>query len=120
MKFPFQLPEKGRNIMKRIDRILKFTLTGSYINARKVADDIVVSLIKNKDVESSPETFASSVTLSPLGRLVKFLKKGSKPGVYDWDSHKLCYVIEIYKTYGNRKSKLFVICNDDLKQVVVQ
>ena len=106
--------------MKRIDRILKFTLTESYMNTRKVADDIVVSLIKNKNVESFPETFASSVTLSPLGRLVKFLKKGSKPGNYDWDSHKLRYVIEIYKTYGNRKSKLSVSCNDDLKQIVAQ
>ena len=106
--------------MKRIDSILKFTLTESYMNARKVADDIVVSLIRNKDVKSSPETFASSVTLSPLGRLVKFFKKNSKPGIYDWDSYKLRYVIEIYKTYGNRKSKLSVSCNDDLKQMVVQ
>ena len=105
--------------MKRIDTIIKFTLTENYMNARKVADDIVISLIKNKDAESSPETFASSVTLSPVGRLVKFLKRGSKPGVYNWDSHKLRYVIEIYKTYGNRKSKLSVSCNDDLKQIVI-
>ena len=103
--------------MKRIERILKFTLTDNYENARKVADDMIVALIKNTENTS---TYASSVTLSSLGRFIKWCQKSRKSALYEWDTHRLRYVIEVYKTYGNRKSGLSVSCNEELKQIITR
>lgn len=87
------------------NKVVKFSVYESYNNARKIADDIIESLISNtsfKNDENTP-TYASSVRRD----FWTFCAVN--------DDEISCYVIRIYKIAGNRKSRMSVSQNEKLK-----
>ena len=111
--------------MNGFNKVLKFGVWGTFKNARIIADDIILSLIKNngfkedkEDKEDYLPTYTSSVKedfLCWLGNI------GSDQDDTESENSEEGYVtkwiIRIYKTQGNRGSKISVTQNKELMKL---
>ena len=104
--------------MKGFNKVIKFKIEESYENARKIADDIIVSLTKNtsKDGVHIP-TFVSTITETSYGKTI--LRDGSKILLDSKDKEVSEYIIEIFVALGNRRSKLSISQNETLMEKVL-
>lgn len=79
-----------------LKRIIKMKVYSDYKSARKVADDIILSLSRNIDTNG---TFTSTIKMS-----FGYVFEGSKAGPYNRYNAK--WIIRIFKCEGNRYSIL--------------
>jgi len=107
--------------MKDIKRVLKFTKYDTYNSIRKVADDIVISLMNNETF-NRPRTFTSTIVVNPIYQigvgLGIFIPKCREYGV-EKDERYMLYDIKIYQVLGNRKSRISIAQNEQLRQIVL-
>lgn len=111
--------------MNGFHKVLKFNVFESYNNARKIADEIIESLVNNTSLKNEEKeylpTYTSTVResfLSVLGGSVDCGDKDSDNITKDEDEEIADYVIRIYEVRGNRKSRLSVTQNKQLREIV--
>ena len=97
--------------MRGFSKVCKFTVYESYNNARKIADDIVISLMKNTSVKEDEylPTYISTVKEHFSCIFI---------GVATDENTISYYVIEVYEVLGNEKSKLSISQNKYLRDVI--
>lgn len=109
--------------MNGFHKVLKFHVWENYNNARKIADEIIESLVNNTSLKNEEKeylpTYASTVRESFSSIL------GSSIDCGDEDSNNISedeeiadYVIRIYEVKGNRKSRLSVTQNERLREII--
>lgn len=100
--------------MRGFEKILKMKIWNTYSNARKIADDIIISMIKNHDLYDSDlsymPTYISTVQVSNLLSATRITSE-------DDDEYNL-WCIRVYQCNGNRKSKLSISQNPELMSIV--
>ena len=109
--------------MKGFSKILKFKVFESYDDARKIADDIIISLVKNSGCKTEEEkkylpTYVSTVRETYLSSFVDCVFKDKDAEEEDDDKRYAEYRISIYEVRGNRKSKLSVSQNKELRELI--
>ena len=111
--------------MKGFNKILKFKISCTYKNARKIADDIIVSLVKNTDLKEEEKihlpTYTSTVRETRFGRAL--LADETIEDLLDVEKRDKMYsefVIEIFEVEGNRRSRLSIAQNKELRDIVCQ
>ena len=110
--------------MKGFDKILKFKISCSYENARKIADDIIVSLMKNTDLKEEEKiylpTYTSTVRETHLG--ISLLPDEKIEDLFDYEKRDKMYsefIIEIFEVTGNRRSRLSVTQNKEFRDMLM-
>ena len=111
--------------MKGFEKILKFNVFESYENARKIADDIIVSLVKNSCCETEDDkrflpTYSSIVRENFCSSFLDCFMEEDPEEKVDEDKRIGTYSISIYEVRGNRRSRLSVTQNKELRDIVCQ
>lgn len=115
--------------MKGFKKILKFKTFQKYEDARKIADDIIVSLVKNSGFETNDEkdflpTYISTVRETFCSKFANFfdfsVSEDELEAEFELFNDKKIgdYCIVIYEVDGNRKSKLSVTQNKKLRDMI--
>lgn len=108
--------------MNGFHRVLKFHIWGTYSNARKIADEIIISLVKNSGLKEEERDWLPTYTSTVREDFLSFLfsndddkdkleETNREDRVSDW-------VIKIYEVRGNRQSRLSVTQNEELYNMV--
>lgn len=100
-----------------VNKVLEFSIDGNFDNVRKIADDIIISLMKNdakKDGEPLKRTYGSTIRKDFIYRLVKFFYEDYIP----WSDYQT-WTVRIYWLEGNRQSKLSIAQNMQLRTLVL-
>lgn len=109
--------------MKGMKKVLKFKVFSNYNNARKIADDIIISLMRHSGLEEKEreyaQTFSSTVRPTPFSWLFTSHPSDDNDNIDADDADYNDFIITIYEMKGNRKSKLSVSQNKQLLQKVM-
>lgn len=111
--------------MNGFNKILKFRVWGSFREARTIADDIIMSLVKNSGLKEAEKdclpTYTSTIKesflcwLGDIGSIDDETENetGEDKYISQWN-------IRIYEVNGNRGSRLSVTQNKELRDIVCQ
>ena len=111
--------------MNGFNKVLKFGVWGTFKNARVIADDIVLSLIKNSGLKEDEKDYLPTYTSSIKEDFLCWLGDiGSNSDRIESENAEEEYVtkwiIRIYKTQGNEGSKISVTQNKELRNIICQ
>ena len=111
--------------MNGINKILKFRVWGSFQEARTIADDIIMSLVKNSGLKEEEKdylpTYASTIKegfLCWIGDI--FSSDNEVEDGTGEDKYVSQWIIRIYEAKGNKGSRLSVTQNKELRDIVCQ
>lgn len=111
--------------MNGFNKILKFKVWGSFREVRNIADDIIMSLVKNSGLNEEEKdylpTYASSIKedlLCWLGDIGSGQDKTEDEN--NEEEYVTKWIIRIYEVKGNRGSRLSVTQNKELRDIVCQ
>lgn len=111
--------------MNGLNKVLKFGVWGTFNNARIIADDIIISLIKNSGLKEDEKdylpTYASSIKEDLLcwsGNIGSGQDKTEDEN--NEGEYVTKWIIRIYKVKGNMGSRLSVTQNKKLRDIVCQ
>lgn len=121
IEFPFQEERK----MNGFNNVLKFRVWGSFQEARTIADDIIMSLVKNSGLKEEEKdylpTYTSTIKESFLCWIGDIGSSENKTeNETGEDKYISQWIIRIYEVNGNRGSRLSVTQNKELRDIVCQ
>lgn len=111
--------------MNGFKRVLKFGVWGTFKDARTIADDIIVSLVRNSGLEKEEEkdwlsTYTSTIKEDFLYALGDFSSSDDSEELKSEDKYVSKWIIRIYEAKGNRGSRLSVTQNKELRDIACQ
>lgn len=111
--------------MNGFNKILKFRVWGSFREARTIADDIIMSLVKNSGLKEAEKdclpTYTSTIKESFLCWLGDIGSSEDKTeNETGEDKYISQWIIRIYEVKGNRGSRLSVTQSKELRDIVCQ
>lgn len=119
--------------MKGFKKVLRFKIFDNYSNARKIADDIILSLMKNdidKDIYSncSLPIYVPTVRTSFLSTLVNFFHSNNED-IYFRRLMKECaeredykiHIITIYEVVRKHRKRIIppTFTNEDIRNILL-
>lgn len=109
--------------MNGFDKVLKFGVWGTFKNARIIADDIILSLIKNSGFKEDEKDYLPTYTSSIKEDFLCWLGdigsgKDETGDEYSKEEYTTKWIIRIYEVCGNRGSKLSITQNKKLRDVI--
>ena len=111
--------------MNGFNKVLKFKVWGSFQDARTIADDIIMSLVKNSGLKEEEKDYLPTYTstikegfLCCLGDI--FSSDNEVDDGTGEDKYISQWIIRIYEAKGNRGSRLSVTQNKELRDIVCQ
>ncbi len=111
--------------MNGFNKILKFKVWKSFREARTIADDIIMSLVKNSGLNEEEKDYLPTYTstikesfLCWLGDVV--FSEDETENETGEDKYISQWIIRIYEVNGNRGSRLSVTQNKKLRDIVCQ
>lgn len=111
--------------MNGFNKVLKFGVWGTFKNARIIADDIILSLVKNSELKEEEKDCLPTYTSTIKENLLCWLGDiSSNKDEIDNENSDVGYVskwiITIYEVNGNKGSKLSVTQNKKLRDIICQ
>lgn len=107
--------------MNGFNKVLRFGVWGTFKNARIIADDIILSLIKNSGLNENEKDFLPTYTSSIKEDFLCWLGDiGSDRDENAEEEYITKWIIRIYKTQGNKGSKISVTQNKELRNIICQ
>ena len=109
--------------MNGFNKILRFKVWGSFKEVRAIADDIIISLVKNSGFKEEEKcclpTYTSTIKEGFLCWLGDIFSSDNKveDGTGE-DKYVSQWIIRIYEAKGNIGSRLSVTQNKELRDIV--